>query len=169
MNFLKWLAYSIAFGAFVWFVFFKPLSTTSATKIADSTTDDTENIDQSTIDNSAIEDVQDSKNETIDEKYEEPVSENINAIEEVTPPKNTTSGSINLNSKYLIVVGSFGKKSNAERMLRRVQKSGKDGVITYISGLHRVVTASSDDQNDAGDLRDHFTHIYKEQAFVLTQ
>ena len=66
-------------------------------------------------------------------------------------------------------MGSFGKKSNADRMLQRVKDSGKEGVITNIRGLHRVVTASSDDHSDAKDLRAHFTHIYKEQAFILTQ
>jgi hypothetical protein len=89
--------------------------------------------------------------------------------EEFTVPPPTANGSVNINSKYLIVVGSFGVKSNADRMLKRVQDSGKEGTITLIRGLHRVVTASTDDQNDAQQLRAHFTHIYKEQAFILEQ
>lgn len=159
MNFLKWFAYSIAFCAFVWFVFFRPLTSNSTSELAGADADTTENMDQPTGDNSTIEDVGNTDSYTETEDIEETFAE--------TEPE--INGSINLNSSYLIIVGSFGKKSNADRMLQRVKDSGKEGVITNIRGLHRVVTASSDDHSDAKDLRAHFTHIYKEQAFILTQ
>ncbi len=166
MNFLKWFAYSVAFCAFVWFVFFRPLSSNSTSELAGADADTTENADLPREDNSTIEDVEntDSYSET-----DEIVPENIDIVENTTETAPKINGSINLNSRYLIVVGSFGKKSNADRMLQRVKDSGKEGVIANIRGLHRVVTASSDDHSDAKDLRAHFTHIYKEQAFILTQ
>jgi cell division protein FtsN len=159
MNFLKWFAYSIAFCAFVWFVFFRPLTSNSTSELARADADTTENVDQPTEDNSTIEDVENTDSYTEIEEIEETFAK--------TEPE--TNGSINLNSSYLIIVGSFGKKSNADRMLQRVKDSGKEGVITNIRGLHRVVTASSDDHSDAKALRAHFTHIYKERAFILAQ
>jgi hypothetical protein len=167
MNFLKWFAYSIAFCAFVWFVFFRPLTFNLTSGIADAVSLD--DVDLPTEDNSTIEDVENTDSYT---ETEEVISENTEIVdlEETfaeTAPE--TKGSINLNSSYLVIVGSFGKKSNADRMLQRVKDSGKEGVITNIRGLHRVVAASSDDHSDAKALRAHFTHIYKEQAFILTQ
>ena len=169
MNFLKWFAYSIAFCAFVWFVFFRPLTSNSTSEIIGSGSDTAEKGNLPTLENATIEDVDNMDNYT---ETEEIVPENTEIVDieetfaETEPEKN---GSINLNSSYLIIVGSFGKKSNADRMLQRVRDSGKEGVITNIRGLHRVVAASSDDHSDAKALRAHFTHIYKEQAFILTQ
>ena len=169
MNFLKWFAYSIAFCAFVWFVFFRPLTSNSTSEIIGSGSDTAEKGDLPTVENATIEDVDNMDNYT---ETEEIVPENTEIVDieetfaETEPEKN---GSINLNSSYLIIVGSFGKKSNADRMLQRVRDSGKEGVITNIRGLHRVVAASSDDHSDAKALRAQFTHIYKEQAFILTQ
>jgi hypothetical protein len=169
MNFLKWFAYSIAFCAFVWFVFFRPLTSNSTSEIIGSGSNTAEKGDMPRAENATIEDVENTDSYT---ETEEVISENteIVAIEETfaeTAPE--TKGSINLNSSYLIIVGSFGSKSNANRMLQRVKDSGKEGVIINIRELHRVVAASSDDHNDAKALRSHFTHIYKEQAFILTQ
>jgi hypothetical protein len=169
MNFLKWFAYSIAFCAFVWFVFFKPLTSNSTAEITGASSDTAEQGDLPTVENATIEDVENADSYT---ETEEIVPENneVVATEETfaeTEPE--TNGSINLNSSYLIIVGSFGSKSNADRMLQRVTDSGKEGVIINIRGLHRVVAASSDDHSDAKALRAHFTHIYKEQAFILTQ
>jgi hypothetical protein len=169
MNFLKWFAYSIAFCAFVWFVFFRPLTSNSTSEIIGSGSDTAEKGDLPTVENPTIEDIENTDSFT---ETEEIVPENTEIVDieetfaETEPEKN---GSINLNSSYLIIVGSFGKKYNADRMLQRVRDSGKEGVITNIRGLHRVVAASSDDHSDAKALRAHFTHIYKEQAFILTQ
>ena len=82
-----------------------------------------------------------------------------------TSSENTNSTNINLNKRYLIVVGSFGVKSNANRMLRKLINAGNDGVITSIKGLHRVVVASTNDKNEAINLRLQFT----EPAFILRQ
>ena len=52
-------------------------------------------------------------------------------------------------------------------MLKRVKNDGNEAVITTVNGMHRVVTGSTDDLSNAKSLRDHFTHIYKETAFIL--
>jgi hypothetical protein len=166
MNFFKWSLYLLALSAFIWFVFFKPLGVTAPVKaLTDSETvvpeeEDNESLPESTIEDTETVDADITESETLPEEFE---------TEEFTVPPPTTNGFVNINSKYLIVVGSFGVKSNADRMLKRVKDSGKEGTITLIRGLHRVVTASTDDQNDAQQLRAHFTHIYKEQAFILEQ
>ena len=173
MNFLKWFGYLALCAAFIWFVFFRPLSSNSA-EISNTNSE----LNEGTIDeNSTIEDINDiaessdySTDNTSDESIDEQSSNTSNDVAESNPSNNTSAdGSINLDSKYLIVVGSFGNKANADRMLRRVKSDGKEGKMTLIRGLHRIVTASTNDQADAKNLRDHFTHIYKEQAFILKQ
>jgi cell division septation protein DedD len=182
MKFFKWLLYLLALSAFIWFVFFRPMNNNSSlTAIETENTDISENseyqveqetiADQSTIEDGGLDTDLQTENGTTNTETITNSTETTNKTATTFPEAKTNirSSSINLNSKYLIVVGSFGKKSNADRMLRRVKKSGKDGVITKIRGLHRVVTASTDDSGDAKNLRAHFTHIYKEQAFVLEQ
>ncbi|MDB4106967.1 SPOR domain-containing protein [Bacteroidia bacterium] len=163
MNFLKWLLYLIALGAFIWFVFFKKLNTN--TSIVD--TNNTEVNDDGSISNP---DADLNTEEEIDYTVDNGTDATSDNQYEVTSTGqvNTTNG-VNLDSKYLIVVGSFGKKSNAEKMKTRVSEKFKYATITVVNGLHRVVAASSDDQDDAQNLRDHFTHIFKEPAFILEQ
>ena len=170
MKFLKWFGYISLLLLFVWFVFLRGISFNSEKK--EDTASVTENMEEvenndfvddeaSFIDESNEEAYQE---EAMDEELTEEDVQEQEVIEEVSP---ISTGGIDLSKKYLIVVGSFGNRSNADRMLKRVKDSGKDGVIEKIRGLNRVITASSDDQNDAQNLRDHFTHIYKETAFIL--
>lgn len=167
MNVLKWLGYFVLLGLFVWFVFFRKLNANAAKPVVNNS---------ETID-APINDGEAEMDQISDDSF---VAENIEssaepadfpAVSEVDKQaeqnKNTEQGAINLNQKYLIVVGSFGKKSNADKMLKRVKKDGNDAVITQVNNLHRVITASTDDLANAKRLRDHFTHIYKETAFIL--
>jgi len=165
MIFFKWFLYLLALGGFIWFVFFRSVGDhnaiakgpdTDATFATDSTSSEDFDGESEEIDYVTSED-----NTNV-------VSENTDVVTDNASTDISSSG-INLNNRFLIVVGSFGVKSNADRMLRRVKDSGKEGVITYINGLHRVVTASTDDEGDAKNLRSHFTHVYKEQAFILKQ
>lgn len=162
MTFFKWFLYLVALSAFIWFVFFRPmgentaLATEPSTKTTPTGDNPAENSRKQEIDYSI-------ENENVTENQDDAASESEDYVSE------TTNRGINLNNKYLIVVGSFGVKANAEKMLKRVENDGKEGVITSIRGLHRVITASTDDEGDAKNLRSHFTHIYKEQAFILTQ
>ncbi len=171
MKLFKWLLYIVAFSAFVGYVFFWPLEDKKA--LAEQA-----NTDEQSIESEIAADETNSETGEIDynqdiENNETTTSEDDVAISDEpvveTPIEEVNSTGIDLSNRYLIVVGSFGVKANANRMLRRVQKSGKDGVIAYINGLHRVVTASTDDESDAKNLRSHFTHIYKQEAFILKQ
>ncbi len=172
MKFLKWFGYISLLLLFVWFVFLRGISFNSEKK--EDTASVTENMEE-VENNDFVDDEASFIDESNEEAYQEEamdeelteVEEDVQeqeVIEEVSP---ISTGGIDLSKKYLIVVGSFGNRSNADRMLKRVKDSGKDGVIEKIRGLNRVITASSDDQNDAQNLRDHFTHIYKETAFIL--
>jgi len=167
MNVLKWLGYILLLGLFIWFVFFRKFNPFATNPNSITTKATQEILDENTTS-------EDTKDDSfLDEKiestpaidnYEEPISP---STETTQPTEQKPSNGINLNQKYLIVVGSFGKKANADKMLKRVLKDGNQGVITTINGLFRVVTSSTDDLTNAKKLRDHFTHIYKETAFIL--
>lgn len=167
MNVLKWLGYILLVSLFVWFVFFRKLGLFSA-----NTNNVVVKTEQAQIDNEST-----TLSDPIDDAFVDENTESnetpsdfpeINEPETLQTSANTkqTNG-INLNQRYLIVVGSFGKKANADRMLKRVKNDGNEAVITTVNGMHRVVTGSTDDLSNAKSLRDHFTHIYKETAFIL--
>lgn len=163
MNFIKWLGYISLCGLFIWFVFFRKVDANAATQDNETNISETITDDNTTADSDNVSD-----NSDLTEENPEEVDNS-----QVVEPSNSTpivsKEGINLNSKYLIVVGSFGVKSNSAKMLKRVKDSGKDGVVRYINGLHRVITASTDNEADAENLKAHFTHIYKERAFILEQ
>lgn len=167
MNVLKWLGYLLLLGLFIWFVFFRQFNP-FATKTDNMTSTTTQQV---LGDVTSTEDVVDDA--FVDENTDNaPVIDDFpetNATEIETPKNdaNAQSSGIDLSQRYLIVVGSFGKKANADRMLKRVLNDGNKGVITMVNGMHRVVTGSTDDLSNAKKLRDHFTHIYKETAFIL--
>ena len=167
MNFLKWFGYLALCAVFIWFVF-RPLHMGGAT---DTIATDSNTVVQDNDPRTTIEDTDDlDQTDNFDETSEDSDSEN-------NEPSNTTdidegiisNNGINLNNKYLIVVGSFGKLSNANRMLAKVKSNGQDAQLTKIRNLHRVVAASTDTEADAKNLRSHFTHIYKVQCFILEQ
>ena len=170
MNFGKWFLYFIGFGAFVWFVFFRPMGNGSAlasTEKGDAQQEETDPSSTDQYDNTNTEDGID-YSET-DEDYATDVeTETVEPTEDKS--ESIASGnSINLDSRYLIVVGSFGVKANADRLLKKTIADGRDAKTKYINGLHRVVAAASDDEANAKDLRAHFTHVYKVKAFILEQ
>jgi cell division septation protein DedD len=183
MKVLQWILYFVLLGAFVWFVFFRD-SNLFALSQKDEPITGEETVSNQSETEGDLDAVYEEEEyaEPEQEEFLEPelnettVEENETIVEEALtsdPLENSTntksSSIIDLNKKYLIIVGSFGQKSNAEKMLRRVKNSGKQGLIKQINGLHRVITASTDSQSDAKDLRAHFTHMYKEQAFILEQ
>jgi hypothetical protein len=170
---MKWLGYLALCAAFIWFVFFRPFNTNSA-ELVNSDNTQTEDInDESSFVEDVIDVTDNSDYNISDDTYDNSSDTVANTdVIDNSATDNSSSisdGSINLDSKFLIVVGSFGNKSNADRMLNRVKSDGKDGKMILIRGLHRIVTASTNDRTDARNLRQHFTHIYKEQAFILKQ
>ena len=162
MNLIKWFGYLALCAAFIWFVFFKPLHINSAETVLH----DSENIEEIPAENSLIT-VNDTFKETPledvtsdmpEEQPSEPIKEEI---------KTENSNSINVNAKYLVVVGSFSVKANADRFLAKIKINGKDVVVTRIRGLHRVVAASSDNELNAQNLRNLYAQSIEEKAFVL--
>ncbi len=154
MNILKWLGYFILLGLFIWFVFFRNYSFNQASK--QTIDQEIENLENNDIDEPILGDDTSFVDEV--DNAEEEFSENDN---------NSESTNICLNKKYLIVVGSFGNIKNAERLLNRVKMNGNNGTIKNINGLNRVITASTNDEGDAKNLKEHFTNIFKERAFIL--
>ena len=164
MNLIKWFAYLTLCATFIWFVFFKPLHIKSAETI----TTDSEYSEDLPVDSSSFALIDTTENYTLEEVSvdtpEEQANERIK--QEI---KTGISDGINVNAKYLVVVGSFSVKSNADKLLAKIKRNGRNGVITKIRGLHRVVTASSDNELNAQNLRDQNFPSVEEKAFVLVQ
>lgn len=182
MKVLQWVLYFILLGAFVWFVFFRDVVLFAKSDSPESMvseeplSEEMESSDDHYLDDEAAFVDEASQPDTFTDVERELSNSDNNEFEVVenqTPqavdePSNPV-GSIDLNKKYLVIVGSFGKLSNAERMLKRVEKSGNQAVITKINGLNRVVAAATDDNGTANRKRDEFTALFKERAFVLEQ
>jgi hypothetical protein len=167
MNVLKWLGYVLILGLFIWFVFFRQFNP-FASKTDNMTSTTTQDVlSENTLSDDIVDDAFVDENTDITSVIDDFPETNSTEIETPKNDANAQSSGIDLNQRYLIVVGSFGKKANADRMLKRVLNDGNQGVIKTVNGLHRVITGSTDDLSNAKKLRDHFTHIYKETAFIL--
>ena len=164
MNLIKWFAYLTLCATVIWFVFFKPLRINSA----ETVTSDSVYTEDLPVDTSSVAFIDTTESYTLEEvSIDTPEEQSNESIKE--EKKTATNDGINVNAKYLVVVGSFSVKSNAEKLLAKLKKNGKDAVITNIKGLHRIVTASSDNEVDAQNLRDQYAQSVEEKAFVLEQ
>lgn len=76
---------------------------------------------------------------------------------------------IKTNEPYLVLVGSFGKLSNANRMLKRLEKLGLPGTIKKIGRLHRVIIASSSSKKSATEIKTRHNKTFVETPYVLEQ
>ena len=76
---------------------------------------------------------------------------------------------ISTNKPYLVLVGSFGKLTNAQKMLKRVERKGLNGIIKKIGNLHRVIIASSLNEQDAIDVKNQNKKTFEEVPYVLKQ
>jgi cell division septation protein DedD len=77
------------------------------------------------------------------------------------------SSSIAVEDSYLIVIGSFGVKANATRLMKNSIKEGRDAKMKYINGLHRVIVASSENEVEAEQIKEYFAQEYGVSAFIL--
>lgn len=156
----KWILYGLAFIGFLWFVFIRN------TPLSDFPKDSKGNIVIGEYSDSAEgnnEEFVDDEGSFVDETDQiEP-----NLEEELENTEEETSDVLDENKAFLIVVGSFGDKTNADKMLEKVMNDGHNGKIIYKDPLYRVIAASTDDLSDAKQLQDHFTHAYGVKAFVL--
>jgi hypothetical protein len=166
MNFFKWSLYILAVSAFIWVVFFRPIDSTTEAEVLvgnDAETiveEEGESLLESTIEDTEAEVINEIESENVTEVFDTEV------VDEVTP---TSHEDINIQSKYLVVVGSFGVKANANKMLKRVETFGMEGTISLIRGLHRVIIASTNNEQEAEQIRDQFTNTHHEPVFVLEQ
>ncbi len=195
MIILKWIAYILALGAFIWYVFlrgtdfsFDDKSSVQAevsSQIESDYTDSSENIepiDASEYVEEATDDyfAEDSSESTV---YEEEVSVseipedlNITTIESETPETEATSSneveideSLNTNASFLLIVGSFGNKSNADRLLKKVKSEYPKSTVTFTNGLNRVIVSSFNDEEAAEVAKSQYIQNTGGSAFVLAQ
>ena len=85
------------------------------------------------------------------------------------PPKETPSTGIQLGDKYLVVVGSFGSKANANKLEKSLRKKGMEVTQTKIRNLNRVVIASATDEASAEAIKSDYLQKTGASAFVLEQ
>ena len=76
---------------------------------------------------------------------------------------------INTNNTYLVLVGSFGQLPNAQKMLRQVEAAGLNGVVKKIGRLHRVIIASSMNEQNAVAVKNQHEKTFGEVPYVLKQ
>lgn len=186
MNLLKWLAYLVLVFAFVWFVFFRPFG-----RKFDSISENNHINLQLDNQNSEIDDAEIDENYAVDAINSDDASTGIkqsdgaaknraNLPDDKTdikenyktteiPNDAVLANGVNLDKRYLIVVGSFGIKSNADKLLKTLYTNGLNGGIVKIGGLHRVVVASSNNEKAAKQAHKEFTHDHQKPAFVLKQ
>lgn len=154
---IKWIIYILALIGFLWFVFIRNSS------LSDFPRDEDGNIKIGSYSDSAF---TEPETPPIDDEAAFVDDEPIASVD-------TFTGAVDENElldeskKFLIVVGSFGDKANAEKMLQKVFDDGHQGKIIYKEPLYRVIAAATDDLNDAKQLQNHFTHAYGVKAFVL--
>lgn len=76
---------------------------------------------------------------------------------------------INTNNTYLVLVGSFGQLPNAKKMLGKVEMAGLNGVVKKIGRLHRVIIASSMNEQNAVAVKNRHEKTFGEVPYVLKQ
>ena len=93
----------------------------------------------------------------------------LEQLEKEGNPTKIEKEEISTNKPYLVIVGSFGKLTNAQKMLKRVERKGLNGNIKKIGNLHRVIIASSLNEQDAIDVKNQNKKTFEEVPYVLKQ
>lgn len=89
------------------------------------------------------------------------------ALEIVEEPKEESV--IRLNDSYLVLIGSFGKLSNAQKMVKRAEAKNIPAKIKKIGRLHRVIIFSSNSEKEAKFTEQIYQNTFSEKPFVLAQ
>ena len=146
---------------FVWFIFFKPRNF-ELQYLFDTAKTKSENIARVDTLTKLIKKVP--KKIKIDSTLlvaqQEEQDDNPSKVSEIT---------INTNNYYLVLVGSFGQLTNAQKMLRKVEIAGLNGVVKKIGRLHRVIIASSMKEKDAIIVKNRHEKTFGEVPYVLKQ
>ena len=93
----------------------------------------------------------------------------LEQLEKEGNPTKIEKEEISTNKPYLVLVGSFGKLTNAQKMLKRVERKGLNGIIKKIGSLHRVIIASSLSEQDAIAVKNQHKKTFGEVPYVLKQ
>ena len=169
---LLWLLYVTSLCLFVWFVFFKPTDFSIQNIYAEnkpSINQETVKIDipktaETNLSNDDSVALVDTPQGEIKPQKDSLKTKKI-IIEKVADEQTE----INTNEPYLVLVGSFGKLSNANRMLKRVEKLGLPGTLKKIGRLHRVIIASSSSKKSATGIKNRHNKTFDETPYVLEQ
>ena len=167
-----WLLYVTSLCLFVWWGFFKPTDFS----VKNIYTDNRPGTNQETVkinipktdetylsNNDSVALVDTPQAEIKPQKYSLKTEKII--IEKVADEQTE----INTNESYLVLVGSFGKLSNANRMLNKVEKLGLPGTVKKIGRLHRVIIASSSNKKSATEIKNRHNKTFDEKPYVLEQ
>ena len=161
LKIFHWLLYLISLSLFVWFVFFKPRNF-ELQNLFDTAKTKSENIARVDTLTKLIKKVP--KKIKIDSTLlvakQEEQDDNPSKVSEIA---------INTNNSYLVLVGSFGQLTNAQKMLRKVEIAGLNGVVKKIGRLHRVIIASSMKEKDAIIVKNRHEKTFGEVPYVLRQ
>ena len=169
---LLWLLYVTSLCLFVWFVFFKPTDFSIQNIYAEnkpSINQETVKIDipktaETNLSNDDSVALVDTPQGEIKPQKDSLKTKKI-IIERVADEQTE----INTNQPYLVLVGSFGKLSNANRMLKRLEKLGLPGTLKKIGRLHRVIIASSSSKKSATEIKNRHNKTFDETPYVLEQ
>ena len=170
MNVLKWILYLAALGGFIWFVFFRefnPFSGTDDPPVVTDITSDSSAYTETDTTSYAYESDTASEETYVEEETIDPIVEEEVVVD--NPPKETPSTGIQLGDKYLVVVGSFGSKANANKLEKSLRKKGMEVTQTKIRNLNRVVIASATDEASAEAIKSDYLQKTGASAFVLEQ
>ncbi len=194
MTFIKWFLYFLALGAFIWYVFLREITAEALKPAAIEAVSELENIDSDSVDNqtedtdlseeeiwedadssvivsnddwSESDDVVPVENPKDEEDNESEIDNQESSESEPIVEKPLTQ--LNLDARYLVVIGSFGSKANANRLLDKVSQIYPDSEISFINGLNRVVIASYDEENAAEQKKSNYISSTGGSAFVLAQ
>ena len=160
MRILKWALYFIALFAFVWFVFLREY-TQSLFASEMNTVETVDTLEEAELVDEWITEGDTAVSEVFEEfepAEEFAVVEEAEAVQEDPKPfveETPTSfpSTINTSDHYLVIIGSFSSRTNANKLSERVQAKGIAAEIVEINGLMRVVVASSNDRKEAERLK----------------
>ena len=154
----------LALGVFIWFVFFKPLTfNIDDVFFANSTGMPTNNSIDS-LDINIIKPTEESEQILVIDTLPVSIDSALAIVEE--PEKESM---VRLNDTYLVLIGSFGKLSNAQKMVKRAEAKNIPAKIKKIGRLHRVIIFSSNSEKEAKLNEQIHQNTFNEKPFVLVQ
>lgn len=97
------------------------------------------------------------------------VEEPVVKQSETSPNTSVGSSNLNLDSPYLLVVGSFGSKANANRLQKKLTSGYPNATVKYINGLNRVIISTYNSEEEAERQKSNYISATGGSAFVLAQ